>query len=247
MAVVFAFYASVSNETRDANAIENKKLGLPEHRGSGRLAVVGGGPSIRRHIEELKAWEGAIWAVNGSINWCLDHGIDAWFYTIDAAPASRWFYPLDRIKRAAIAIDCDPGMFALLKDAEVTTLPCADGGPTSANSADWMSIEAGYHGGVTFFGCESSFEETTHAFASPPIEGWITVQVGGKEYRTKPELLEQARIMSEVIRAVPSFYSERSGGLLAAMVKHGMEYELMDISPEVERTLRDRVKALEAA
>lgn len=249
MSVTFAFYPSVPNEVRDANAIENKKLGLPLHKGSGRLAVVGGGPSINRHIEELKAWDGTVWAVNGTINWCIDHGIDAWFYTIDAAPLWRWVYPLERVKKVAIAIDCCPELFAHLAKfgAEITTLGCADGGPTSANSSDLLSIESGYHGGVTFFGCESSFEETTHAYAANPLPGWIDVRVGGKDFRTKPEFLEQAKIMSEVIRAVPSFYSERSGGLLSAMVEHGMEYELINISADVEQTLRDRVKALEAA
>ncbi len=66
------------------------------------------------------------------------------------------------------------------------------------------------------------------------------VRVGGKDYRTKPEFLEQARIMSEVIRTIPTFYSERSGGLLRAMVEHGWDYELVDMSDDVLGMLRDR-------
>jgi hypothetical protein len=241
--VSFAFYPSVTNAVRDANAIINKALGLPEHRGSGRLAVVGGGPSIRHHVEELRNWAGDIWAVNGTINWCMSHGIDAAFYTVDAAKLGRWLFPMDRIKRAIIAIDCDPDMFAALKGAEVSTLPVPDGGPTSANSADWFAVQTGYSG-LTYFGCESSFEETTHAYSeAAEIGQWIVVRVGGNNYRTKPEFLEQARIMSEVIRAVPSYYDERSGGLLSAMVEHGMEYELVEVSPELERALMTRAEA----
>lgn len=243
MSVTFAFFASVSNEVRDANAITNKALGLPAHRGAGRLAVVGGGPSINRHIDELKQWGGEIWAVNGAINWCLNHGIDATFYTVDAAKLCRWLFPLGRIKRAVLAIDCAPDMFGALSGAQVSTLSKPDGGPTSANSADWFAIEAGYSG-LTYFGCESSFEEMTHAYSeAAPIGQWILVRVGGRDYRTKPEFLEQARIMSEVIRAVPSYYAERSGGLLAAMVEHGMEYELIEISHELARSLMTRAEA----
>lgn len=221
-------------------------LGLPEHRGSGHLAVVGGGPSINDHIEELKAWPGQIWAVNGAYNWCRDHGIDAWFYTIDAQPLRVWFYPLENVKKAALAIDCDAEIFAkLIRDgAEVTTLPPSDGGPTSANAADWFSLEAGY-AGVTWFGCEANYGDQTHAFASPDIPEWITIRVGGKDYRTKPEMMEQARVMSEVIRTVPKYYHDRSGGLLAAMVEHGMDYELVGISPAVEKKLMTRYEAMQ--
>lgn len=245
MTVCFAYLPSVSNEARDANAATNKALSLPSHRGTGRLAVVGGGNSINRHIEELKAFDGTIWAVNGTINWCLDHGIDAYFYTIDAQPVENWTYDLSRIRKAVLAIDCSPSMFARLKGADVSVLTASDGGPTSANSADLLSLQAGYVG-VTFYGCEGSFEEETHAYKSHPVAAWIVVRVGGKDYRTKPEFLEQSRVMAEVIRALPKFYSEHSGGLLRAMVEHGMGYELADISPGVERMLINRQSELAA-
>lgn len=242
MGITFAYFPSIKNEVRDTNAVENRKLGLPEHRGSGRLAVVGGGNSINDHIEELREWPGEIWAVNGTVNWCLDHGIDAAFFTVDAQPADVWPYRLDRIGRAVLAIDCHPSMFAALNGASVSTLSMPDGGPTSANSADWLSFEAGYRG-VTYFGCEGNFGDTTHAYKSSPIEHWVRVKVGGELFYTKPEFLEQSRIMAEVIRAIPQFYSERSGGLLGAMVEHGMEYELMEISEAVAAGLRDRIAA----
>lgn len=242
MGITFAYFPTITNEARDANAVENKKLGLPEHRGSGRLAIVGGGNSINDHIEELRAWDGTIWAVNGSINWCLDHGIDAAFFTVDAQSAEVWPYDLSRVKRAALSIDCAPSMFAALINAAVTTLPEPDGGPTSANSADLISLQVGYVG-VTYFGCEGNFLDTTHAYKTCQIEQWIIVEVGGRRFRTKPEFLEQSRIMAEVIRALPDFYSERSGGLLRAMVEHGMQYELIDISEAVADKLRARVAA----
>jgi hypothetical protein len=245
MSVCFAYFPSVPNGRRDANAAANQALGLPEHRGAGRLAVVGGGSSINDHIEELRNFRGTIWAVNGTINWCLDHGIDAYFYTIDAQPIENWTYDLSRIDKAVLAIDCDPSLFEKLKGADVSTLVASDGGPTSANSADLLSLQAGYVG-VTFYGCESSFGESTHAYQSHPVPGWIDVRVGGETYRTKPEFLEQARVMAEVIRTIPKFYSERSGGLLRAMVKHSMDYELIAVSHDVAARLIDRRQELEA-
>ena len=239
MAVTFAFIASITNERRDANAVINKKLGLPEHRGSGRLAIVGGGPSLDRNIDELHAFDGQVWAVNGTINWCLENGIDAAFYTIDAQPVRNWTYDLSRIKRAVLSIDCDPSLFDALSGAEVSTLPVPDGGPTSAAAADFLSIQSGYTH-ISFFGCESNFGESTHAFTSHPINEWIVVRVGGNDYRTKPEFLEQAKIISEVIRTFPDFYEDRSGGLLGAMVEHGPDYELIEISEGVKNMLRDK-------
>lgn len=240
MSIRFVSVASVSSEARCKNAEQVKKLGLPDHVGAGPLAIVGGGPSISRHGDELKAFSGSVWAVNGAINWCIDNGIDAAFYTIDAAPIENWTYDLSRIKRAVLSRDCSPSLFDRLKGAGISLLPVPDGGPTSAAASDLLSVQAGYTS-VTFYGCEGSFEETTHAFASFPIDDWIVIRVGGRDYRTKPEFMEQSKIMSEVVREFPEVYSERSGGLLRAMVEHGPEYELIDISEKF------RAKLLEAA
>lgn len=239
MAVTFAFVASISNEARDANAKIVKTLGLPYHKGSGRLAIVGGGPSIRHHVDELRTWDGEVWAVNGTINWCLAHEIKAAFYTIDAAPMENWTYPLHNVRRAVMSEDCNPEVVKYLCErASVSLLPTPDGGPTSAAAADLLAMEAGYYP-ITWFGCESSFEESTHAFESFPVDAWIVVRVGGKDYRTKPEFLAQAEIISEVIRQFPQWYSEKSGGLLRAMVEHRQEYELIECSDAVLSMLRD--------
>lgn len=232
----FVSVASVSNERRNENARYIKTLGLPYAKGAGRLAVVGGGPSINAHVNELRSWDGEIWAVNGTVNWCLDRGIDAAFYTIDAQPIENWVYDLSRIKRAVLCDDCDPSVVGALKGAAISLVPYPDGGPTSAAAADLLSIQCGYTS-VTWFGCEGSFGDNTHAFDSFPVSDWIVVRIGGTDYRTKPEFLDQAKIMSEVIRTIPNVYSERSGGLLAAMVEHGPEYELIDLAPRFRNQL----------
>lgn len=231
--------ASVSKEVREANEVIVRKLGLPLHWGAGRLAVVGGGHSIAEHIEELQNWDGAIWAVNGTINWCLDHGIDAAFYTIDASPIERWHYDLSRVRRAVLAPDCDPSLFEYLhrQGADISLTQTPDGGPTTAAASDFLSIQAGYRH-VTFFGCEGNFGETSHAYKSLQTDGWIIVEVGAYRFTTKPEFIDQSKIMSEVLREFPEFYAEKSGGMLRTMVAHGPAFDVIKMSPKLLASCR---------
>lgn len=242
---------TVSTSERDANLEMVKALGLPEHRGSGRLAIVGGGPSIAEHVGTLAAWEGTIWAVNGAINWCIDRGIDAWFYTADAAPMANWTYDLSRVKRAALAPDVSPELIAYLRShgAHVELTAPIESGPTSVNAADFLSLRAGYYP-MTYFGCEGSFDgvrisptqlrhDRTHAFESFPIPDWLDVDVGGQLYRTKAEFVSQSIMLANTIRAFPEFYSEKSGGLLRAMIEHGPEYDVFQVSNSLFEKLKD--------
>lgn len=225
---------SVSKEAREANEIIVRTLGLPLHEGAGRLAVVGGGPSIADHVDELREWDGGIWAVNGTINWCMDHGIDAAFYTIDASPIEKWHYDLSRVRRAVLAPDCDPSLFAYLQrqGAEISLTQTPDGGPTTAAASDFLSIQAGYRH-VTFFGCEGNFGETSHAYQTQMRDGWIIVDAGAERFTTIPEFIDQSKIMSEVLREFPEFYAEKSGGMLRAMVWHGPRFDVIKMSPKL--------------
>lgn len=242
MTVTFVGRASVSSQRRALNAAFNRRNYKPEYRGHGPLAVVGGGPSIRDHADELRAFAGTVWAINGTINWCLDQGIDAWFFTVDAAPIENWTYPLNRVKRAVLSIDCDPSLVAALAQSEVVTLPPPSCGPTSASEASLKAIDAG-HDSVVFYGCESSFAVgETHAFASYPISAWVGINVGGKTYVSHPEFIQQAQSISADIREWSHVFSERSGGLLRAMVEHGPDYDLAFLSPGAQKTLVERDK-----
>ncbi len=237
MMVEFSSRGSVSAESRAVNAVSNATLGLPLHEGAGRLAVVGGGCSINEHVEELRAWDGAIWAVNGTIAWCIKHGIKAYFYTMDAQPFSKWAYPLEDIKRAALSIECDPSLFAHLAGADVSVMGHEEAGPTSAAGAAVLGINAGYRE-ICFFGCEGSFADSSHAYASPAIADWLVVRVGGQDFRSKQEYIEQTLVLSEIVREFPHVYSERSGGLLRAMIEHGTEYDIVEMSPSIWEGLR---------
>lgn len=236
---------TVSDAERKANAVVISALGLPKHKGAGRLAVVGGGPSIKNHVDELRNWDGAVWAINGTINWCIDHGIDAWFYTADSLPPSRWLYDLHRAKKAVLVPDCALEMALHFQDigAHVELTAPIESGPTSANAADFVSIEAGYSH-ITYFGCEGSFEpKSTHAFHSSEIEDWMIVDVGGELYRTKAEFISQAIMLCNTINAFPTVYAEKSGGLLNAMLRHGPDYDVKTVSHSLYAKLTDKEAA----
>lgn len=238
-------FLTVSESERQANALVNKTLGLAEHRGSGRLAIVGGGPSIAEHVDELRAWPGTIWAVNGAINWCIDHDISAWFYTVDAAPMANWTYDLSRVRRAALAPDVSPELveFLRLHGAHVELTAPIESGPTSVNASDYISLRAGYTH-MTYFGCEGSFGgvrlfadqlrgDRTHAFPSFPIPHWLDVEVGDELYRTKAEFISQSIMLANTISEFPTVYSEKSGGLLRSMIEHGSDYDVFQVSNEL--------------
>lgn len=237
---------NVSVDTRNANAVEIKKLGLPNHRGAGRLAVVGSGPSINEHIEELKNWPGQIWAINGTINWCVDHGIDAWFYTCDACGPDIWPYDLSRITKAVLTADGNPAMVKHLQGlgAVVELVGLPQSGPTSANASDYLAIECGYTG-VTYFGCEGSFAAAeigaaSHGFKTGySIDDWMIIELGGEYFKTKHEYIASAIMLHLSISEFPHIYSEKSGGLLRAMLKHGIAYEDVMVANSLYDKLRD--------
>ncbi len=236
---------TVSQSERDANAVVIETLGLPKHRGSGRLAVVGGGPSIRHHIEELRNWDGEVWAVNGAINWCIDNGIAAWFYTADAAGMDVWPYDMSRVYRAVTAPDISPDVvqYLLCQGTEVELTAPIQSGPTSACASDYLSIMSGYTN-VTYFGCEGSFDEgVTHAFLAVPIPDWVVVEVGGEHFKTKSEFLSQSQMMANILREFPDIYSEKSGGLLRAMIEHGPEHDVYAVANTLLAKLTDRIAA----
>ena len=189
---------------------------LPEPVGSGSLAVVGGGLSARDQVDWLREWPGDIWAINGTWRWCRDHGIDATFMSID--PQEDQVELVQGVERAVLAAHTTPGAFEALKDAEVYSFRYDVPGPTSAVAASLVALKAGYDH-VTYFGCEGSFGATTHTFKDEP-QGIVRVVCGGEAFLTKLEFIIQAEQIAGLVRRLPEYFSEESGGLLRALVEH---------------------------
>lgn len=208
-----------------ANEQETERRGLPPLRArdvAPRLAVIGGGPSIADHVSAFRNWDGEIWAVNGAWRWCRQRGIEAVFFSTDALPGTARL--ATGAERAILAARCAPETFdALARGADVEVIPGDErytGGPTTACIAPVAALERG-HRHVTFFGCESSYSQGTHAYPAHKAQARMRVLCGGAEYETSPDMLMQADYLSAMICAAPSFLTEQSGGLLRAMVTHG--------------------------
>lgn len=221
----------VSEEIRAHNTALSK--GYPPPSGSGHLAVVGGGPSVTGHLDQLRAWPGDIWAINGAAQWCIGNSIDALLYSVD--PGADLGPMCEGVSRAVFATHCDPSAYEAMRGKTVYQVSPDVPGPTSAVGATVLAIEAGYRK-VTFFGCESSYTDTTHAYNCEIVDDLIRVECGGETYLTKPEFLAQAEQLANAIRAFPQFYDDLSGGLLSALIDDP-DYDLVGVSRSLYETM----------
>lgn len=226
----------VSREVVTANHERNKARSLPglKH-GSGlgrHLAVVGGGPSIRDHLEELQYWDGDVWAINGAWGWCEDHGVRAAFIAIDPHPiVKNWPKSSDgsRPKKAILASCVDPEVFDALSDREVTILCLGEdglkGGSSTASLTPHLAAICGYSS-ITLYGCESSYDMgKTHAYQHEARDEELIIEANGLDHLTAPDFLMQAKELATfAYRGVkdgympPHWLTEKSGGLVRAWI-----------------------------
>lgn len=219
----------------DEDLVRNLALApkLPNPAGQGRLAVVGGGNSIADKIDRLRDWPGDIWAINGAWRWCAEHGIKTTFYSVDPQPDLVDL--VQGVTSAVLAEHCDPGVFIALRGQEVCTAKGSLNGPTSAVTASVVALRAGYTH-VTYFGCESSYGETTHVYDTGFVPDLVKVSCNGAEYLTKMELLLQVDQLSDILRTLPATFAEESGGFLAALVAAG-DYDVTHGSPSLHEAV----------
>lgn len=223
------------SDTLAANKVLNNGLGYPcfgtAKATKANIAVVGGGPQVSDFTEELKVWDGDIWAINGAFGWCLDHGIDATFYTLDASPALEGM--AKRASRAILADNCSPSVAGavrgpvLLVDMENVPLGC-----TSTATAPMLAALAGY-ASLTLFGCESSFTDREHAYSWKYVtESRVLVSCGSREYLTTPQLIMQAEYVADIARQIPGYVTVKGDGFLPALIEHG-DYDVLKVSRDI--------------
>lgn len=216
-------------------------VGYPEPSGSGHLAVVGGGPDVRYYLDELRTFRGDIWAINGAWRWLTEHGVaDAMFYTTD---------PSDRVpplcKGAPVGVfaaHCHPDAFKAVGTAYRDPNPPEKvGGPTSAVAAAGMAVRAGYTK-VTWYGCEGSYRDRSHAYMHHETGNRCEVVSDGKTFLAEAELVCQSEWLMKIINLAPHVFQERSGGLLRAMLRSG-DWDITRVSPQLKEAIRAEAKA----
>jgi hypothetical protein len=231
MKLDMSFEGPISHEQGDRNRAHVSTLGLvkPQHRKRPPLAVVGGGPSVLSHLDELKSWDGDIWIVCGAFPWAMSVGLEGTFFNADVQALAANYCA--GAKRALVSTHNDPAVFAALEGVPVEVFDLyssskgSNNGTTTATAAPCIALEMG-HQSVSFFGCDSSYEGRTHAYDDIPPSSWLRVRCGGQEFDTSLPLLGQALCLAEVIREEPQHMICRSGGLLAALVGN-FDYELV--------------------
>lgn len=209
---------AVPRHVLEANARHCKTLKLPKvvprpiH---GRcVALVGGGPSVKDHIEEIRAFD-EVWGINEVPSYLNQFGIRATLFSIDPDLMRPEAYDVDR---AILAEYVSPEVFAALKGKDVMTFDGRYGGPTSMCRAPRIALNLGF-GRATFFGCEGSFSGQSHAYKEVN-RGRIVVRCGGSDYLTQPDYFMQCEVLSEFVVEHPQVFAERSGGLLGAMCRN---------------------------
>lgn len=219
------------------------------------LAIVGGGPSAGRHLEELKSWPGHIWAINQGASWLAHHAprVPVWMFTVDPDPVLAEPYWTAGVQRAILGLCCSPKLFEALKGKDVHMFdphiaPATDGskegaeilagGPSSVCRTFVPAATLGYKD-VTYFGCEGSlegrftedglFEPTTHAYRREDRPRQMIIRCGDKDFVTTPDLYISTCALANFLRAYP-LVKEKSGGLLRGMLEHPDTWHLVAVS-----------------
>jgi hypothetical protein len=232
--------AATSHDANVAASVERKRVGISTPNG-GRLAIVGGGPSVAAHIDELRDWKGDIWAINWTGQWLSDHGVASKLVTVDSSINS---IQKPRLNRGALLASCvSPSVFDEYHDVECFDMIEDDpngivGGSSTACRIPLLAARMGYSE-VHFFGCEGSFKEgQTHVYRNETKhKNYIKINAGGTVYLTRDDLYLQCESLADVIRSFPSVFKDRSHGLLKGMIENPETWEVVAISEELKKQL----------
>lgn len=211
-------------ETFAANARHACSLGLPfvTKGDRGSLAVAGGGPSLARNLDKLKDF-GEVWGVNRTAQWLCERDVPATFFTVDP----QYMPGMTGVERAILASSVHPDVLAELAGKDVALFHIgeveghdgfvSEGGCSSVCRAVPLAVHMGYSS-VTFFGCEGSYENKSHAYATTLQRCQTIVMADGREYVSQPDFELQCEYLAAFIREAPDYFREESGGLLSAMI-----------------------------
>ncbi len=199
--------------------------------------------SALENIEELRAWKGEIWAINGVCQWLQSQGIDSFLFSVDPQPILATLSV--GVKMAILASHVHAEVFAELKDADVLIFHSEHakgakkpliGGSTSATRVPMVALMLGYRK-THFFGCEGSFGETTHTYKDEKNEQQVIISAGGIDYRTSLQMMVQSENLAKIIGRFANTFIDRSGGLLGAMIAYPEEWEVVAMSEGLRNKL----------
>jgi len=238
------------SNTEEDKLIENieysNNLGLPllelSDPHEDHAVVVGGGPSVKNFIEEIK-WRKSqgqkIFALNNSWKWLDGQGIIPDFHVMmDARPENVEFVPDGKCFYSS---QCDKSVFDKAKDVTLWNHSNAQnivqgnglfvaGGSTVGLNTLSICAMMGYRQ-IHIYGFDSSYEEDKHHAYEQNLndnENTIIVKCGDKEFKTAPWMAEQAIQFSELYPQLISMgcvLTIHGDGLLPYMAFTGAKQE----------------------
>jgi hypothetical protein len=233
-------------------------LACPEDLKAGRLAIVGSGPSVSGQVDVLKSWDGEIWAVNWSLRWLREHGLNASAYVMcdpdpsmaeiaETLPDGLTYY---------VASTCHPSVYDVMQGKDVRVWHLGDpdvippsgsfaipGGTTVLARAPFIAHMVGWRD-IHLFGFDCSYSNATHVHGGDLPKTAIAVECDGKQFITEPVYLEAAAFMSSIVDRFPCSLTLHGDGLAQTLcyAKQQNADELLgEPRPEKEYFMRRRV------
>ena len=244
MLVEFASSCVVDPEGLQANLEKALARGLPqcveEPARTDKLAVVGGAPSVRHHLDELRCWPGEIWAINGAYDYLLGEDIvPHGFIGVDPLPGLAEYVQNPR-KETTFYLSglLDPSVFDALKGENVKVwfpeqdavkwpagLWLVGGGTTAVTRVPYLARMQGFRD-MTIYGADSSFEDDRYCYGYGKYKEdskaeILSVQVHGhgKKFKTELGLMKQVAQLGVIDMYFDGQISFKCGGLLDAYLK----------------------------
>lgn len=189
-----------------------------------KLAVVGGGHSAKHFIQEYRhlgrEWD--VWGINAMASYLVRKGIPASYYSIDGQPVPR--EDMRDVTKAVVATTVHRSVLdRFVRNVELFNFKPFRGdpgflpGPSSAATAPTVATVFKGYEQVAFFGCEGSYDRTSHINKMENRGDYLQVMAGGKTFFTHVDLLLQSEVLAKLIDLYPNVLLDASGGLLAGM------------------------------
>jgi hypothetical protein len=217
------------------------------------LAIVCSGPSVLDHLEELRSWNGRLWAINGAYRFLLEHGIvPDGFFGMDPLPGlAPYVETTDPRTTFYICSICDPAVFDTLSnrdvllwhpDGEGVEYPpdqwVIGGGTTAVTRAPYLALLQGFRD-ITLFGVDSSFENGSvycyrhGTFECDSDQPHFLIEVNGEgPFETELGLMKQVAQLHVLHQKFAGKLKFRCGGLLEAFMRspeaNSDQFEVVD-------------------
>jgi hypothetical protein len=228
----------VNEEGRNKNIASAMDRGLPLctqlpwH--DRKIAICGTAPSLSRHLQELRDFDGEILAANGAHDYLIKNGIkpDYWLCVDPDKELANYARKPIKGVRYYVGSCCDPAVFDALEGYNVTAVhvhepggpePSIKGGTGVMTRAPFLALKLGYKH-VVIYGADASFEEDKHVFGDDIAAGQmragrerVNIRVGDKTFLTEQHFALQCAefgAMAELFAEKGLKIEFRCGGLL---------------------------------